>query len=71
MQRIDDAKRIWIEVACEEGIRIPLPRTETQYSGKLIIRIPRFLHRRLAEQARREKASLNQYITILPKEGDE
>lgn len=31
------------------------------YSGKMLIRIPRSLHRRLAVEAKREGVSLNQY----------
>ena len=66
LQRIEDARRAWIEVAYEDGMEIPLPRTEQEYSGRFIVRIPKYLHRRLAEQATREGVSLNQYVeTIL------
>jgi predicted HicB family RNase H-like nuclease len=34
-------------------------------SGKLLLRIPKSLHRRLAEKADRENVSLNQYIVSL------
>lgn len=33
-----------------------------QYSGKLVVRIPRSLHKRLKEQAESEGVSLNQYM---------
>lgn len=33
-----------------------------QYSGKLVLRIPRSLHKRLKEQAEAEGVSLNQYM---------
>lgn len=68
-QRIDDARKDWIQTAYEDGVRIPLPRTDEQYSGKFMVRIPKYLHRRLAEQARREGASLNQYITSILSQG--
>jgi predicted RNase H-like HicB family nuclease len=66
---INEARTLWIEVAYEEGDNIPLPegniliRSSTSaYSGKLIVRMPKSLHGRLAEKAKEEKISLNQYI---------
>jgi len=61
-ENIENARRAWIETAYEDGIDIPLPRTEKQYSGKFVVRIMRTLHRELAEQAEREGVSLNQYV---------
>jgi antitoxin HicB len=64
-ERIEEARRAWIEVAYEEGLEIPLPRTETDYSGKFIVRVPKTLHRELAESASAEGTSLNQYVLFL------
>jgi len=64
-QRIEDTRRAWIEVQYEDGAEIPLPRTEQQYSGKFLVRIPKALHRQLAEQAKREGVSLNQYVEAM------
>ncbi len=61
-QRIENARKGWIQVAYEDGTEIPLPRTDEEYSGKFMVRIPKYLHRRLAEKARREDISLNQYV---------
>ena len=61
-QRIEDARRDWIQAAYEDGVEIPTPRTDEEYSGKFMVRIPKYLHRRLAEKARREGVSLNQYV---------
>jgi antitoxin HicB len=61
-QKIDDARKAWIQTAYEDGIDIPLPRSDEEYSGKFMVRIPNYLHRRLVERARREGASLNQYV---------
>jgi len=62
IQRLDNARKAWIQTAYEDGIDIPLPRGEEEYSGKFMVRIPRYLHRRLAEKAKRESVSLNQYV---------
>lgn len=65
MRGIEDARRAWLQVEYEEGAEIPLPRTEETYSGKLLVRLPKYLHRRLAQQAEREGVSLNQHIVSL------
>jgi antitoxin HicB len=51
----------WLEIALEENIPIPEPRPADQYSGKFNLRIPRTLHRQLAEAAEDEGVSLNQF----------
>ena len=63
IKMIGDAKICWLEVALEEGIAIPEPtRTDEDYSGKFNIRVPKSLHRILAEKAKEENVSLNQYV---------
>lgn len=59
---IEEARRLWIEVAYEDGQDIPEPRGEQEYSGKFFIRATRSLHRKLDQMARREGVSLNQYL---------
>ena len=59
---IRDALRSWIEVALEDGIPIPEPRTEDDYSGKFVVRLPRSLHRELVEQSEQEGVSLNTWV---------
>ena len=46
-------------------MEIPLPGLEQEYSGKFVVRLPRYLHRQLAEEAAREGASLNQFVVTL------
>lgn len=65
IENINEARELWIETAYESGDDIPLPSTEVTYSGKLLLRMPKSLHRRLAEQAEQENVSLNQYIVFL------
>ena len=67
---IDVARQLWIGLAYKDGIEIPLPREEQEYSGKFIIRVPKYLHRRLSQQAVREGVSLNQYVVSLLAAGE-
>ncbi len=61
----EDVRRLWLETAYEEGLDIPLPSYPQGYSGRFVLRVPRSLHRTLAESAEREGASLNQYAATL------
>ncbi len=63
-EMIEDAMRVWIEVALEDNLPIPEPRPEEDYSGKFVVRVPKSLHRKLVEEAEREGVSLNQYINV-------
>lgn len=66
----EDARRLWIEVEYESGADIPLPSMPEEYSGRFNLRIPRSLHRRLAETAAAEGVSLNQLVTALLSRGE-
>lgn len=59
------ARHAWLRAAYETGQDIPLPREVDEYKGRVLLRIPRSLHRDLARLARREGVSLNQYIATL------
>ncbi|RME59218.1 toxin-antitoxin system HicB family antitoxin [Candidatus Parcubacteria bacterium] len=61
-EMIEDAMRAWLEVALERGIPIPEPRLDEEFSGKFVVRVPKSLHRKLVEEAKRQGVSLNQYI---------
>lgn len=66
----DEIRELWIETAFEQGIEIPEPSYPAGYSGKFLLRLPRSLHRRLAESAEREGVSLNHYASSLLARGD-
>ncbi len=56
-----DAKTEWFKAALEEGIDISLPDDEERYSGQFKLRIPKSLHRELAQKAKSQNVSMNQY----------
>lgn len=60
-----DAKKTWLEAALEEGLEIREPDSLEDYSGQFKLRIPRSLHRSLAEHSKREGISMNQYCLYL------
>jgi antitoxin HicB len=61
-EMIRDAMAAWIEVALEEGIPIPEPRSLGEFSGRFVLRLPRSLHRDVTRQAEEEGVSINQWI---------
>lgn len=64
IESVEESKRLWISTALKYGRRIPLPETdrEEEYSGRLTLRMPKTLHRKVAELAREEGISLNQLL---------
>lgn len=63
-EMIADALRAWLTVAIEDGLEIPEPRPVEAYSGKFVVRLPRSLHRQLAEAAERDGVSLNAFVNV-------
>ena len=59
---IEDAMAGWLESALAHGQVIPEPRHDVDYSGKFVVRVPKSMHRRLAEAAKADGVSLNQWI---------
>ena len=67
----EEIRTLWLETAYAQAeLEIPLPSYPEEYSGKFNLRLPRSLHRSLAEAAEREGVSLNQYVVSLLARGD-
>jgi len=64
-QMIEDAKKCWFEACIEDGIAIPEPHDLNEYSGQFKLRIPKSLHKTLAERSKQEGISMNQYCMYL------
>ena len=61
----EDARREWLLTAMEEGIAIPEPAADMEYSGQFKLRIPKALHRSLAQHSKEQGVSMNQYCLYL------
>ena len=69
VKSVEEAKKDWILDSLEEGEEVPVPVERDRYSGKILVRMSRSLHRSLSLMAEAEKLSLNQLIvTMLAKE---
>lgn len=70
VQNAMDAKRAWLEAAIEDGITINDPDSLNAYSGQFKLRIPKSLHKSLAEHSKAEGISMNQYCLYLLTKND-
>jgi predicted RNase H-like HicB family nuclease len=68
LAELQPAIEAWIQAARAANNPIPGPSDpaqRAQYSGKVLVRMPRVLHARLVGAAEVEEVSLNQYIVYL------
>ena len=62
---LPEAMALWLTVALEHGNPIPEPTPVPEYSGRLLVRMPKTLHQRLIERAEVEGVSANQLAVAL------
>lgn len=65
LKNVHDAINAWVKTAQELNRKIPetdIYKTDEQYSGKLSLRLPIYLHRQLADRSEEEGCSINQLI---------
>ena len=65
IESIEEAKFAWITASLEDGDEIPEPSNKDDYSGQFKIRMPKSLHKKLAEHSKEEGISMNQYCVYL------
>jgi predicted RNase H-like HicB family nuclease len=70
VERLQPAMRTWLAEALADGREIPVPagqaarqRTPSSHSGRFLVRMPGPLHEQLATAAKRERLSLNRFVT--------
>lgn len=66
---LDDAKKVWISTCLEDGISVPEPSRLEEYSGQFKLRIPKSLHKQLAQRSNEEGISMNQLCLYLLSRG--
>lgn len=66
----EECKKIWISAQLEDGNEISEPLSDEDYSGQFKLRIPKSLHRELAEKSKHEGVSMNQYCVYLLSKND-
>lgn len=70
LAHLEIVKKDLFEIYLKEGVPIPEPDLkEEKYSGRILLRIPFYLHRELSELAKKEDISLNQLLNHLIERG--
>jgi len=59
---LEEVAHAWLEGALERNQPIPEPVDNTEFSGRLVLRLPKSLHKKAARLAERDRVSLNQFI---------
>lgn len=62
IENLDDAMRGWLQVALEDGGRIPEPLEAGEYNGRILLRVSRSVHARCVRLAEADGVSLNQWL---------
>jgi antitoxin HicB len=62
LKAIENVADGWLQSALANNQPIPEPVDNTEFSGRLVLRMPRSLHKKAARLAEREGVSLNQFI---------
>lgn len=62
LTNLESVAAAWLEATLVRGQAIPQPINQEVFSGKLVLRLPKSLHRRASATAAREGISLNQFI---------
>lgn len=64
LSKLEEIKSELFQMYLERGVSIPEPE-EGEFSGRFLVRVPKSLHRRLSERAKREGVSLNLLVNDL------
>lgn len=59
---LEDVAESWLEATLAKGQKVPEPIENVPFSGKILVRLPKSLHKKASHQAAREGISLNQFI---------
>lgn len=62
VENLREAMKSWMASRAAAGLEIPEPRDTADYSGRILVRMPKSLHRKLSVAAAGEGISLNQHI---------
>jgi len=62
LSNLERVAESWLEAVISKGQRVPEPVETSGFSGKLMVRLPKSLHKRAAHMGAHEGVSLNQFI---------
>lgn len=67
---VERSFELWLDDAIADGLPIPEPTTEGEFSGQFRLRVPKAIHRDLTQRADQEGVSLNTWCaSVLAQHG--
>jgi antitoxin HicB len=69
VERLEESRVAWIESYYAIHHKAPEPAAPSSFSGRILLRMPKYLHRKLHDAAQSEGISINQYAISLLAEG--
>ncbi|HKV26441.1 MAG TPA: type II toxin-antitoxin system HicB family antitoxin [Candidatus Acidoferrum sp.] len=65
IESLSEVRELWLQGQIENHGAAPEPRQPEDYSGRFVIRLPKWLHRVLDSEAQRQACSLNTLVVSL------
>lgn len=65
LEALEEIKLDRLTAYLDAEVAIPEPEQEEDFSGRFVLRIPKYLHRELSLRAKQNNVSLNQFVTSL------
>jgi predicted RNase H-like HicB family nuclease len=64
LNKLELVSESWVESAINSGYEFREPIDSAQFSGKIALRLPRMLHKQVAEMALLDETSINQFLVM-------
>jgi antitoxin HicB len=65
IESLNEVRQLWLRGQVETTGSAPEPRPPEEFSGRFVLRLPKWLHRILDQEARRQSSSLNTFVVSL------
>jgi len=69
INHLERVKKNWLEIAIEIGKEIIEPKDVDDYSGRILLRIGKSMHKEIVEKAKEESMSMNQFALSIISRG--
>jgi antitoxin HicB len=69
IESLGEVRQLWLKGQVESQGSAPEPRPPEEYSGRFVVRLPKWLHRLLDKEAQRQACSLNTLVVSVLAKG--
>ena len=69
LESLKEVRQLWLQGQVESNGTAPEPRPPEEFSGRFVVRLPKWLHRLLDKEAQRQGSSLNTLVVSMLSKG--